>query len=496
MLLDSPTSPAPAFTSVPAHATTTAGGEAADLARLLGFQVDAPEQLVLDVLLAEGPGGLWAGLEAAVVCPRQQLKTWALLMSVLHDAVRPGPSRRIVWTSHLYKTTQGAFQDLHALVDNTDWLRKRVRKVRTAKGEEQIEFTTGVRVDFLARTSGGGRGLTGDVVVLDEALFLSPVMMGALLPTLSSRPNPHVRYGSSPGLPTSDVLRSIRDRGRTGTDASLAYVEWSSERQPCQDPACSHVVGVAGCQLDDEGKWEAANPALGRRMGVDYVRRERAALPPSEFMRERMGWWQDPPAGGTSQVIPADAWASRQVAESSLAPGSRVAFAVDTSWDRTRSWVAVAGVRPDGTPHVEIVAASYGTEWVAAWLRDRMAAWRPVGIGLQGTTAPVSSLLPELTADATLPTRSLSGVDVARACGMLYDAVVSGPLAHVGQVQLDDAVRHATIRPIGDAWAWDRKGSPVDVAPLVAASLALYVLATTELPKPEPERFAPRRLRR
>lgn len=496
MLLDSRTSPAPAFVSIPAHATTTAGGEAADLARLLGFQVDAPEQLVLDVLLAEAADGRWAGLEAAVVCPRQQLKTWALLMSVLHDAVRTGPSRRIVWTSHLYRTTQAAFQDLHALADNTDWLRKRVRKVRTAKGEEQIEFVTGVRVDFLARSSGGGRGLTGDVVVLDEALFLSPVMMGALLPTLSSRPNPHVRYGSSPGLLASDVLRSIRDRGRTGTDASLTYVEWSSERQPCADPACPHRPGAPGCRLDDETQWAAANPALGRRMSVDYVRRERAALPPSEFMRERMGWWQDPPAGGTSQVIPEPAWTSRLSPGSSLAPGARVAFAVDTSWDRTRSWIAVAGLRPDGVPHVEAVASAYGTEWVAAWLRARVATWQPVGIGLQGNAAPASSLLPELAADDTLPTRSLSGVDVARASGMFHDAVVAGPLAHLGQVQLDDAVRHATIRPLGDAWAWDRKGSPVDIAPLVAVSLALYVLATTEQPKPEPERYAPRRIRR
>jgi hypothetical protein len=41
--------------------------------------------------------------------------------------------------------------------------------------------------------------------------------------------------------------------------------------------------------------WQRANPAIGKRITVEYVTKERRSLPPREFARERMGWW-DPPA--------------------------------------------------------------------------------------------------------------------------------------------------------------------------------------------------------
>jgi hypothetical protein len=52
-------------------------------------------------------------------------------------------------------------------------------------------------------------------------------------------------------------------------------------------------------------------------------------------------------------------------------------------------------------------------------------------------------------------------------------------LTHIGQEQLDAAVAKVVIRPAGESWVPDRKQSPVDVAPLVAAMEALYLLLTT-----------------
>lgn len=466
---------------VPEHSSSTAGLEVADLALSLGFQVEAPERATLDVLMAERDGNRWAGLESAVICGRQNLKTWALEMTVLYDAFLRDV-KRVVWTSHRFKTTQQAFGDIVSLVETHDWLARRVKKIRTANGEEGFELVSGTRIDFLARTSGGGRGLTGDTVVLDEALFLSPVMMGALLPTLSSRPNPHVRYGSSPGLRESEVLRSVRDRGRAGGDPSLTYIEFTSERETCQDPVCRHRPDSEGCQLDNEAKWAQANPALGRRISVDYVRSERRALPPAEFMRERLGWWEDPPTEGADEVIPTEAWAERLDIDSVLPEGADLALAVDTSWDRQTSWIAAAGYRADGVPHVEIVATHYGAEWIGGWLRERRDRLDPVAVGLQGTGAPVSSIYEPLREEFGDLIVSITGADLGRACGAIYDAAVNGPLAHIGQTQLDDAVRAAVIRAAGDSWLWDRKNSPIDIAPLVAATEALYLLQTRKKP--------------
>jgi hypothetical protein len=45
-----------------------------------------------------------------------------------------------------------------------------------------------------------------------------------------------------------------------------------------------------------------------------------------------------------------------------------------------------------------------------------------------------------------------------------------------GSPKLDSAVRHGAQCPLGGATAWQRRGIPVDVAPLSAATLAFWGL--------------------
>jgi hypothetical protein len=77
--------------------------------------------------------------------------------------------------------------------------------------------------------------------------------------------------------------------------------------------------------------------------------------------------------------------------------------------------------------------------------------------------------------------------DAAAACGALYDAVVRPPdapsdwaptLRHIPHPALSAALAGAGKRPLGDAWAWDRRGTSVDISPLVAATLARWAYTT------------------
>lgn len=462
---------------VPPSATSTAGLEVGQMARMLGFDVDGPEQEALDVLMAEA-GPRWAALEVAIICGRQNLKTWALEMTALYDAFFRDV-KRVVWTSHRFKTTQQAFADLEQIVGDTDWLRDKVRKVRHSSGDEGFELTNGARIDFLARTSGGGRGLTGDTVILDEALYLSPQMMGALLPTLSARPDPHVRYGSSPGIMESDVLRSIRERGRALNDPSLAYIEWTSPLGDCAEPMCDHGLNATGCLLDDEARWASANPALGRRITIDYVRSERRALAadPVEFMRERMGWWEDPPDEGAGQVFPVVDWQACADTASRIADGEPVVLAVDVSWDRAAAHVAACGRRADGAWHVQLVHTcdpAQVVDWLAATATQRPT----LAVALQATGAPVSSLLPDLEREVSVPILQIAAADIPRACGYAYDAVRSHAVRHPQQSQVERALAVAETRTLSDGWALDRKRSRLDIAPLVAWVHALWAAST------------------
>lgn len=470
---------APSHLWVPAHTTFNAGAEAADLAKSLGFQVEWEEQQALNILLSEGPNGKWAGLETAVICSRQNMKTWALEMTALYDLFLRD-IKAVTWSAHLYKTTQSAFEDMKSIIENTDWLRKRVKKITQANGDEGFEMLNGAKMRFLARTKSGGRGLTGDTAILDEALYLNPTMMGALLPTLSSRPNPHIRYGSSSGVLESQVLRQVRNRGYSNSDPSLSYIEWSSERELCADKMCSHKNGEEGCVLDNQEKWFQANPALGRRISLNYVENERRALPPAEFMRERLGWWEDPIDENRIQIIPEKSWQERLVEDSQLGIGHRVAFAVDTSWDRQYTWIAVCGSTPSGYPHVEVIAKQFGTEWVVPWLKERVKEWNPVGIAYQEHGSPVSSLAEKFKEEFGDRMYPVSGSELAKACGAFHDQVVDGPLIHIGQSQLNEALQYAETRTLGDSWVWDRKGSPVDIAPLVAVTQAFWVWASNK----------------
>src|SRR6185369_12027837 len=129
------------------------------------------------------------------------------------------------------------------------------------------------RLIFKARTKGGGRGLTGNKVILDEAFALLPTHMGALLPTLSAVEDPQVLYGSSAGKADAEVLAGIAERGRVG-EIRLGYAEWSIPRGTCKDPVCEHKkppkhltdyrdwFAVTGCALDDPENWKRVNTAV------------------------------------------------------------------------------------------------------------------------------------------------------------------------------------------------------------------------------------------
>ena len=61
-------------------------------------------------------------------------------------------------------------------------------------------------------------------------------------------------------------------------------------------------------------------------------------------------------------------------------------------------------------------------------------------------------------------------MNTRRRAGRCSARFSGGELRHTDQAVLNAAVAGATRRPYGDAWAWSRKSSSVDISPLVAAS--------------------------
>lgn len=453
----------PAYLWVPDHASSAAA-EAADLAASVGMALDAEQRLALEAILAERPDGRWAGFEAAVIAARQNLKTYLLEGVVLADLFLFG-AELVVWTAHLFPTTMEAFRDLKQVIDANDHLRRRVKKISEANGEESFELIGGQRLLFKARSKSGGRGLSGDRVILDEAFALGPAAMGSLLPTMSARRNPQVIYASSAGQADSNVLRGVRDRGRAGNDPSLVYVEWCAPVTACANDRCDHRPGSPGCALDDVDLWQRANPALGRRISVDHILAERRALPPEEFARERLGWWDEPVGAGGG--MPLGLW---EGSAATARPGALLALAVDVTPDLAFSAIGRATMTRDGIL-LDVAAHKRGTSWVAEEVvRLRRDLGVPVVVDLGSTASVVHDDLARLGVETLNP----AARDVAQACSSLLDGMIRRTVWHSVDKRFDGAVKGASRRTLGDAWAWSRRNSMADISPLVAVTLALW----------------------
>lgn len=454
----------PAYLHVPERFAFTHGDRAADTAALAGLTLDPEQRLVLDALKAVDERGRYP-LELALVVARQNMKTLLLEVLALDDLFNDR-DRLVIWTAHLFDTSAEAFRDMDELIGASDWLRRRVLRATRGNGDEGFELKNGSRLKFKARSKTSGRGLAGDKVNLDEAFALTAPMLGALLPTLSSRPNPQARYMSSAGLAESDALRAVRDRGRAGTDPSLVYVEYCADDGDCATSDCAHLFGTPGCLLDDEALWLAANPSLNstraNSLTLEKLRAERRAMPPEEFARERLGWW-DAPAGASMMPF-VEAWMRGDSADAPLDP---VTFGVDVA----PNGAAAAVVAASGGV-VEMVEHRPGTTWLPDRLHQLVRDHHPYGIWLDAT-GPAGMLLPELER-VGVAVSLVTGGDSAKACGLFWSAVVDKTVGHRHSPAMDAAVVGATRRTAGDAWRWNRRDSTVDISPLVAATLAYW----------------------
>lgn len=486
----------------PAHFThpeysQTLGPEVCDLATLAGLPPDPEQELALNVLFALSPNPMISAVfEFAVIAARQNLKTALFQMAAL-GWLFVTDQRLVVWSSHEMDTTNEAFEDIFNLIDGTPALSRRLDPdfgkepgVKRGNGKEVIklrpsaECPYGQRLKFKARTHGGARGLTGNKIILDEAYALKKQHMGSLLPTLSSVKDPQVVYGSSAGHADSELLRAIRDRGRAGSSPRLGYLEFCAPEDICAAEACSHALGVEGCAMDNMEYVRMANPALERRITIGYILAEREALPPDEFGRERLGWWDKPDEGAEALIKP-DVW--NGLADAQSAPLDPVAFGVYVKLDRTASAIGVVGRRADGKLHVGVVPAVRGksidslpgTAWIPDRVKELVDEWKPCAVVIDGHSAAASliSTIEGLGVEVV----TSNATDLAKACGAFYDAVTAdkdseASLRHRGAGPLSRSVTSAKKRDLSDAWAWDRKDKDSDITQLMAVTLGLHGL--------------------
>jgi hypothetical protein len=453
---------------------STAGQEAIDLAAKAGLHLDPWQQHVLRVGMGERPDGSWASFEVAVNLPRQNGKgaiieareLWGLFL---------GGEDLILHSAHEFKTAKKAFKRIEKLIRGCPDLHKRVKQYRYTVGEELIELHTGQILQFIARSKGSGRGFTGNANMLDEDMVLGDDEMDALLPTMAAVEDPQIWYLGSAGIGAPSVqLARLRHRALAAIEAgvpdpSLAYFEWSVDPHvdECPPDCTAH---------DDTASDEAvlkSNPAIGYRLTLAKVANERVTLSATGYARERLGVGDYPAlTADTWQVLGEAVW--RALAAADSAPEGSLAMAIDMTPERSHAAIGVAGPWRGGT-HVEVIDHRPGTGWLldrAAELheRHRPRCW------VVDAGGPAGSLIEQLAARLGVKIVSPKVREVAAACGQFYDAATEQTMSHLDQAPLAAALAGAQKRPLGDAWAWARRGVNVDISPLVAVTLAKWGL--------------------
>ena len=455
---------------IPSGIETTAWPRVVAQCAQMGVTFDQWQHGIGQISLGKRKNGKYAATVGGVVLaiPRQVGKTFLVGMMIIALCILC-PGLTVLWTAHRTRTSTKTFKTMQGYVK-----RKRISQhlkvsrsdgIRSANGEQEIEFANGSIIMFGAREGGFGRGFDKvDVEVFDEAQILGEKALedmvaatnqseqpsGALLFFMGTPPRP-----SDPG----EEFASRRTRAISGRDKDMVYVEFSADDDA--DP-------------DDRAQWEMANPSFPDRTPLEAMQRMRANLTNDDsFRREALGIW----ATSSPRVIDEDSW--NGVADAGSMATDRVVLAVDVAPNRSTAAVAIAGLRPDGLWHVELDEHRKGADWVVPWIVERAAKNKLHAVVVDEMSGLVKwrngrAYLGDTDLKVTLA--AAEGRDMAIACAQFYDAVMSPTtlVRHTDQPQVNVALSVARKRPLSGGWAWNRKDEESDITPIVAETLALW----------------------
>lgn len=493
---------------------TTAGFAAIEFSEeVLGIELLPWQRWLLIHALELLEDGSFRFRTVVLLVARQNGKsTLAQILSLFFLYVRQ--SRLVIGTAQNLDIAEEVWAGAVELAEGTPDTAEMISRVVHTNGKKSLELDTGERYKVQAASRRGGRGLSGDLVLLDELReHANWDAWGAVTKTTMARAMAQIWALSNAGDAASLVLRYLRkmahkvlgDPDGINSDGlgSVDLADAESMPDDVEDVPADDSLGIfewsapPGCSVDDRAGWAAANPSLGYTITERAIASAAATDPEWVFRTEVLCQWND---GTTEGPFPSGSWEAGLDASSVIPAAEPVTFAVDTEHDRSRTYIAAAGLRADGGVHGEVVAARYGQGWVLEWFGSRATPEQPIRVVVQSRGAPVSSLVDDLEALENVEVVRWEGMFLGAGCGDFFDAVgahVWEPDLEQDETEADRPARFwhlpqpilnlqastAVSKPAGDSWFWDRKGSPYGAGALMAVTGAVWdVLRPDETP--------------
>lgn len=480
------------------------------------------------------PDGSWRFKNIVVLVARQNGKStlskvlglWAMVargVPVVLSTAQDLDTAEEIW--------QGAVDWVDELDDNEDPVRPDLYELKDhvslVNGKKALVMSVDRQVSrwkVKAASRKAGRGLSGDVIIMDELREQQNwEAWSAITYTTMARPLSQVWCFSNAGDVASVVLRHLRlsahkalgdpdgavlaeaerivaaEADRLGaeiggpdefdikaireSDPDLSEIEIEDLEIDTDDLFIAEWSAPPGKSKWDRDGWEMSNPSLGYG---DITERNIASKAKSDpewkFRTEALCQWPD---GSLEGIYPPGAWEAvglpgRKAGEvrpdeEKIVGDVRAAF--DVAVDGSKAYIAWSGRRADGQLQGEIVAAgpcAGGTDWIGSWLMDH--ADRIESVSAQGRGSIASDVLERLRTRPgfTIPIVPIEGTRLVAAHSRVSEWVSSKRVSHINQGPLNDAVAGAKLKQLSGSRVIDHYKSSGPTPAIVAWEFAVF----------------------
>lgn len=457
------------------------GDDAVDLAAVTGlFLDDWQAEVVRTSLTFKGDlDSKFAARQMLLLVPRQQGKGSCIEarelagLFLLHEPT-------MLHTAHEFRTAQSSFKRLKDRIDyaaevlDADKIRFRNSGAETSilVPGDRAKGVPDSYLMFTPRTAGAGRGLSVDLLIIDEAYALTADQVSALRPTQNAVRRPQMWATSSTGFPESMELMAMREQGLNRVE-NMGFFEWKADD---------------GCDPGDRDQWYQAIPGLRTgRQDIDEIivayEHARATGNYTDFNREYLGLWATNDIGA---LISQELWGAQKYPPEAEPPKNppKIALAVDV--DPISEGAAVVGVGQDENGFFVPfrLAEDKGVTWVADWLKIKQETRPNHYVTVLDPMAPAGALKDQFDA-VGVEYVELTSSQCIQACSKFETFVRDGRIRHTDDPDMNDAVNNGVKRLIGakGAWLWAPKIEGARIRSLVAATYALFGLTAVEPPE-------------
>jgi hypothetical protein len=214
------------------------------------------------------PDGTFRFRTVLVLVARQSGKSTLLQILALFFLYVRGVDL-VIGTAQNLDIAEEVWQGAVEIAKGIPELAAEIEAVVMVNGKKALELRHGERYKVQTANRRGGRGLSGDLVMLDELReHQSWDAWSAVTKTTMARARAQVWAASNAGDVSSVVLAHLRNLAHDALGRPDGAVERGAEVEVDDDMSLGifEWSAIPGCALDDRAAWCQANPALGFRV--------------------------------------------------------------------------------------------------------------------------------------------------------------------------------------------------------------------------------------